>query len=47
MVLARIVDIKSKNVLAVGESFIPKKLVNMLINEKHIQATAAAIKVSS
>lgn len=29
---ARIVDIKSKNILATGESFIPKKLVNMLIS---------------
>lgn len=46
-VLARIVDIKSKNILASGESFIPKKLVNMLISEKHIQTADFAMKGSS
>jgi TolB-like protein len=46
-VLARIVDIKSKNILASGESFIPKKLVNMLMGEKYMQTTDSVVKVSS
>jgi TolB-like protein len=46
-VLARIVDVKSKNILASGESFIPKKLVNMLVNEKQTKTADFALKVSS
>jgi TolB-like protein len=46
-VLARIVDIKSKAILASGESLIPKKLVNMLISEEHIQPADFTLKVSS
>lgn len=44
-VLARIVDIKSKDILAAGESFIPKKLVNMLIDENPIGAADLAVRV--
>jgi TolB-like protein len=47
IVHARIVDIKSKKVLALGQSFIPRKLVNMLVNVNSTQSTKAIAKVSS
>jgi TolB-like protein len=46
LVHARIVDIKSKKVLAFGESFIPRKLVDMLVNVNSIQSTKAIAEVS-
>lgn len=39
IVHARIVDIKTKKILAAGESFIPRKLVKKLLSKRFIQST--------
>lgn len=44
---ARIVDIKNKNILASGESFIPKKFVSTLISKKSSEASDSSLRVSS
>lgn len=44
---ARIVDVKSKKIMAAGESFIPKKLVNILLSKRYIQATDFIAQASS
>jgi hypothetical protein len=41
------VDVKSKKIMAAGESFIPKKLVNMLLSKRYIQATDFTAEASS
>ena len=47
MIHARIVDIKSKKIMATGESFIPKKLVNMLLSKRYIQTNDFTEEASS
>jgi TolB-like protein len=44
---ARIVDIKSKKILAAGESFIPRKLVNTLLSKRYIPLADFTAEVSS
>jgi TolB-like protein len=44
---ARIVDIKSKKILAAGESFIPRKLVNTLLSNRFIPLADFTAEVSS
>jgi TolB-like protein len=44
---ARIVDIRSKKILAVGESFIPRKLVNILLSKSYLPSAAFTAGTSS
>ena len=44
---ARIVDIKSKKILASGESFIPQKLVNMLVSKNYISTSDFTAEATS
>ena len=44
---ARIVDIKSKKILAAGESFIPRKLLNTLLSKRYIPLADFTAEVSS
>ena len=46
-ILARIVDMKSKKILASGESFIPQKLVNMLVSKNHISTSDFTAEATS
>ena len=46
-VFARIVDVKTKKVLAAGESFIPRMVTNTLLSNLYLQASDYTLRASS